>query len=192
MAPGLPWIRLVMLWHVCSWSRHFAKYCSERRSECCLTNIISASLWIWLISARCHSVAIQSASFCAVWNFLMLELLPMLLLTGAAQLAIDLPVALYVISRGSLCCDQVVPANAFQMLFLFVTRVATCSRWTLKLKVVSRYIWTLRIFGLRLSGSSAMAILTHGRSWLNCLVSDGFVAGISNEFASRKEDISSK
>ena len=42
--------------------------------------------------------------------------------------------------RVSFCCPQVVPAKAFKMMLLFLTRVSTCSQWTLKLKVYTKIL----------------------------------------------------
>ena len=81
---------------------------------------------------------ILAASFCACCILPMLDSLAFVLQTRAAYFAIDLPGALYVISRVSFCCPQLVPANAFTT-FLLLTRLATCTQCVLNERKISKY-----------------------------------------------------
>ena len=89
------------------------------------------------------------------------------------------------------------PGSACQGLqvFLLLTLVAACVQCTLKVRDVSR--WTLKIFGLRFSGSWEPAILMSGW-YLACFVSGvkrvtvDFGADISREFDFKNSDIFSR
>ena len=125
----------------------------------------------------------------------MLDSLAFVLQTGAAKFAIDLPNALYVISKVSFCCPQLVPANAFKTLFLLLSLLGTCTQCLLNEKKVPRY--THSNLGLRNSGSSESDILIFGRV-LACAgsgvnkVTDDFSADIKSTFSRRNQDISVK
>ena len=71
---------------------------------------------------------IISASFCVRCILSKLVSLAYVFQTGAAELAIDLPNALNANISVSFCCPQLVPANAFKILFLLLTLLTTCTQ----------------------------------------------------------------
>ena len=101
---------------------------------------------------------------------------------------IDLPTALYVISKVSFCCPQDVPAKALRILFLPDTLSAT---WLLcLLNDIEVSMWTPKIFGHCTRGSreSSMSILGWVLAW--CVsgvnnVTDDFGAEIKRELSFR-------
>ena len=101
----------------------------------------------------------------------MLDSLAFVLQGGAAQVAIDIPGDLYVISRVSLCCPQLVPA--FKTLFLWLTRLTTCTQCVLNENNVSKY--TSSNFELRTRGSSESSILIFG--WVLACAGSGVNKG---------------
>ena len=107
-----------------------------------------------ILDILCDPVMILNASFCARCILPMLVSLAFMLQTGAALFAIDLPNALYVISKVSFCCPQLVPANAFKTLFLLLTLLATCTQCLLNEKKVSRYTPSVNRVQVVLSGFS--------------------------------------
>ena len=104
---------------------------------------------------------------------------------------IDLPNALYFISRVSYCCPQLVPTNAFKTLFLLLTRLATCTQCLLNKKKVH----TPSILGLWTRGNSELAIFIFGRV-LACAgfrvskVTDDFGVDINSVLARKNRYIS--
>ena len=68
------------------------------------------------------------ASLCTRCIFYKLVSVAFVLQKGAALFEIDLPDALYVNSSVSFCCPQLVPANAFDTLFILLSRLATCKQ----------------------------------------------------------------
>ena len=108
---------------------------------------------------------------------------------------IDLPTALYAISKVSFCCPQDVPAKALRILFLPDTLSATCLLCLLNHSEVS--MWTPKIFGHCTRGcrESSMSILGWVLAW--CVsgvnnVTDDFGADINRELSFRYVVISSR
>ena len=100
---------------------------------------------------------------------------------------IDLPTALYVISKVSFCCPQDVPAKASRILFLPDTLSATWLLCLLNDNEVS--MWTHKILGhcTRSSREASMSILGWVLAW--CVsgvnnVTDEFEAEINREVRS--------
>ena len=101
---------------------------------------------------------------------------------------IDLPTALYVISKVYFCCPQDVPAKALRILFLPDTLSATWLLCLLNDSEVS--MWTPKILGhcTRVSRESSMSILGWVFAW--CVsgvnnVTDDFGAEVNRELSFR-------
>ena len=109
-----------------------------------------------------------------------------MLQTCASLFAFDLPSALYVISKVSFCCPQLVPANAFKT-FLLLTLLAPCTQCLLNEKKISRY--TPSNLGLQTSGSSESTILIFGGGGIGMRrVTDDFGADIKSKFSHGNRD----